>query len=277
MTRPLLHVEDLSISFSSPAGRVEVVKSVSFEINREIVALVGESGSGKSLTGRALMGLLPRRAVSAASILSLEGRDLNALSPSGWRKLRGNDIGLILQDPKFSLNPALQIGRQVEEVLLLHTKLTSAERRERALDMMNQVGLPDPVRLYKNYPGELSGGMGQRVMIAAMLVNRPKLLIADEPTSALDHDLQIQVLSLLRNLTEKLGMGLLLISHDLKQVARYSNRVLVMRHGTIVDRLAGSDLEQSPHPYTRALWNARPSAQTYGTMLPVFNETDLSA
>jgi peptide/nickel transport system ATP-binding protein len=178
-------------------------------------------------------------------------------------------MGLILQDPKFSLNPAHRVGRQVEETLLLHTRLSAAERRGRALDMLEKVGLSDPERVYSSYPAALSGGMGQRVMIAAMLINRPKLVIADEPTSALDRELQDQILALLRSLTEEFGMSLLLISHDLQQVARYADRVLVMRHGQIVDRLAATSLADAQSPYTKGLWAARPSAATYGTRLPV--------
>jgi peptide/nickel transport system ATP-binding protein len=270
MTEPLLSVEDLSIAFPSEAGPVRVVDGISFAVGRELVALVGESGSGKSMTGRAIMGLLPRRAEVVAKRLAFDGQELTTLAPSGWNRLRGSGLGLILQDPKYSLNPAHKVGRQVEEALLLHTKLSAAERREQALDMLDKVGLPDPQRVYSSYPAALSGGMGQRVMIAAMLINRPKLLIADEPTSALDRGLQDQILTLLRSLTEELGMGLLLISHDLQQVSRYADRVMVMRHGKIEEQMASADLANARSDYTRALWAARPSAATYGTRLPVY-------
>jgi peptide/nickel transport system ATP-binding protein len=272
MTEPLLSAEDLSVTFPSEAGPIRVVDGISFSVGREVVALVGESGSGKSMTGRAVMGLLPRRAEVAAKRLSFDEKDLTALSASGWNSLRGSGLGLILQDPKYSLNPARKIGRQVEETLLLHTKLSSAERRECALDMLGKVGLPDPGRIYSSYPAALSGGMGQRVMIAAMLINRPKLLIADEPTSALDRELQDQILTLLRSLTEELGMGLLLISHDLQQVSRYADRVMVMRQGRIEEQMASADLANASSAYTRALWAARPSAATYGTRLPVYGD-----
>ncbi|OBZ94625.1 peptide ABC transporter ATP-binding protein [Pararhizobium polonicum] len=271
MTEPLLSVEDLTIAFPSDSGPVPVVKSVSLTVGREIVAVVGESGSGKSLTGRAIMGLLPRRAEVRAVRMVFEDIDLQTLDASGWNRLRGSGMGLILQDPKFSLNPAHRIGRQVEEALLLHTGLSAGERKERALDMLAKVGLPDPKRIYASYPAALSGGMGQRVMIAAMLINRPKLIIADEPTSALDRGLQDQVLTLLRALTEEFGMGLLLISHDLQQVSRYADRVIVMRQGEIVERLPASQLAQAQSAYTRGLWAARPSVATYGTRLPVFD------
>lgn len=270
MTEPLLSVEDLSIAFPSETGSVRVVDGISFSVGREVVALVGESGSGKSMTGRAIMGLLPRRAEVRAKRLSFDGQELTTLSASGWNRLRGSGLGLILQDPKYSLNPAHKVGRQVEEALLLHTKLSASERRERALDMLDKVGLPDPQRVYSSYPAALSGGMGQRVMIAAMLINRPKLLIADEPTSALDRGLQDQILTLLRSLSEEFGMGLLLISHDLQQVSRYADRVTVMRHGKIEEQMASADLANARSDYTRALWAARPSAATYGTRLPVY-------
>lgn len=272
MTEPLLSVEDLSIAFPSEAGPVRVVDGISFSVGREVVALVGESGSGKSMTGRAIMGLLPRRAEVRAKRLAFDRQELTTLSASGWNRLRGSGLGLILQDPKYSLNPAHKVGRQVEEALLLHTKLSAGERRERALDMLDKVGLPDPKRIYSSYPASLSGGMGQRVMIAAMLINRPKLLIADEPTSALDRGLQDQILTLLRLLTEELGMGLLLISHDLQQVSRYADRVMVMRHGMIEEQMASADLANAKSDYTRALWAARPSAATYGTRLPVYGD-----
>ncbi|MBN8950505.1 ABC transporter ATP-binding protein [Rhizobium sp. 60-20] len=270
MAEPLLSVQDLSVSFPTDAGIVPVVDGIGFSVGREIVALVGESGSGKSMTGRAIMGLLPRHAEVRATRLSFEGQDLLSLAPSGWNALRGKGIGLVLQDPKYSLNPAHKVGRQVEETLVLHTRLSAAERRERALDMLHTVGLPDPKRIYSSYPAALSGGMGQRVMIAAMLINRPKLLIADEPTSALDRELQNQILTLLRSLTEEFGMGLLLISHDLQQVSQFADRVIVMRGGRIDEELASADLANAQSAYTRALWAARPSAETYGTRLPVY-------
>jgi len=270
MTERLLSVEELSISFPSETGSVRVVDGISFSVGREVVALVGESGSGKSMTGRAIMGLLPPRAHVIARRLAFNGQDLTTLSLSGWNGLRGRGLGLILQDPKYSLNPAHKVGRQVEEALLLHTRLSASERRDRAFDMLEKVGLSDPSRVYSSYPAALSGGMGQRVMIAAMLINRPKLVIADEPTSALDRGLQDQILSLLRTLSEASGMGLLLISHDLQQVSRFADRVIVMRQGRIEEQMASADLANAKSDYTRALWAARPSAATYGTRLPVF-------
>jgi peptide/nickel transport system ATP-binding protein len=198
----------------------------------------------------------------------LGGTDLASLGGRGWMAVRGKSIGFVPQDPRFSLNPVHKVGRQVEEALLLHTALSRAQRRARALDMLARVGLGDPLRVYGSTPAELSGGMGQRVMIAAMLIAEPRLLIADEPTSALDQDVRGQILDLLRDLAEERGMGLLFISHDLQEVAGFAHRALVMRRGLIVDRLPAGQLPQATHPYTRALWHARPSGATHGTRLP---------
>jgi peptide/nickel transport system ATP-binding protein len=276
MADPLLDITNLTIAFPSDRGPIDVVKSISFSVGREILAVVGESGSGKSMTGRAIMGLLPRQAKVQAEAMTFEGQDLQAFKSAQWNRLRGDGIGLILQDPKFSLNPAHRIGRQIAETLLLHTKLSAGARRDKVLEMMAKVGLADPKRIYDSYPAALSGGMGQRVMIAAMLINRPKLIIADEPTSALDHDLQEQILLLLRSLVEEFGMAMLLISHDLQQVSRYADRVLVMRQGEIVDRLPAARLAEAQSLYTRGLWAARPSAATYSTRLPVMDGEDAS-
>ncbi|WP_312794433.1 ABC transporter ATP-binding protein [Tianweitania sp.] len=272
MTDPILDVRNLSIALPSDDGWRTIVSSISLTIGHEIVALVGESGSGKSMTGRALMGLLPRHARVTADSLACEGEDLLTLSERDWTKKRGNTLGLMPQDPKTSLNPGHKIGIQVEEALLLHTKLRKTERRKAAIDMLARVGLTDADRIYQSYPGQLSGGMAQRAMMAAMLVNRPRLLITDEPTSALDRDVQAQILALLGELTRDFGMGLLLISHDLVQVSRFADRVLVMRQGRIEEELAASDLDKARSPYTRSLWAARPSAATYGERLPTGEE-----
>jgi peptide/nickel transport system ATP-binding protein len=268
LDRALLRVEDLSIRTASGATLVD---KLTFDLGAERVALVGESGSGKSLTARAVLGLLrPPLSVTAAR-LELDAFDLRSASVPEWSRLRGSMVSLMLQDPRFSLNPVIRVGRQIDEILTLHGKSTAAARRDRIRDMLSAVGLDATRRILEAYPHQLSGGMGQRVMLAVMLINGPRLLIADEPTSALDAGLRDQVLELMMNLVEKRRMGLLLISHDLPQVARYCDRVLVMYQGRIVDRCSAISLAQASHPYTRTLWNCRPSGRTYGTELPVLD------
>ncbi len=270
----LLDIRGLRIGFPGPDDqRIDVVKGIDFTLGTEKVALVGESGSGKSLTARALLGLIPRPAQITAEHMRLGGTDLLGLNEKQWQTLRGTRLSLVLQDPKYSLNPVLKVGTQVEEVLVLHTRLGRRERREKVLEMLDAVGLPDPANLYDRYPHELSGGMGQRVMLASMLINDPQVLIADEPTSALDSNLRDQMLDLIMGLVEERGMGLLLISHDLPLVARYCDRVLVMYRGNIVDRCQASELATASHPYTRTLWNCQPSARSYGHPLPVLDRS----
>lgn len=271
---PLLTVERLSVLLpASPP----LVKGISFSMGQERLALVGESGSGKSLTARALMGLLPPPLQLQAQRLTLGDDDLTRLNERQWNRLRGNKVAMVMQDPKHALNPPQPIGRQVEEPLLLHTRLGRAERREKVLDMLAAVGLPDPQALSQRYPHQLSGGMGQRVMLAIALINDPQLLIADEPTSALDHQMRDQVLQLIENLVEQRNMGLILISHDLQQVAHYCERVLVMYKGELLDQLPADRLASATHPYTRTLWSCRPSRETHGKTLPVLDRVLLES
>ncbi|QZP30442.1 ABC transporter ATP-binding protein [Pseudomonas sp. DR48] len=268
----LLDVRGLRVGFPVAGARfVEVVKGIDFAVGTEKVVLVGESGSGKSLTARALLGLVPRPGRVGAEQLRLGRTDLLGLGEKQWQSLRGTSLSLVLQDPKYSLNPVLKVGTQVEELLVLHTRLGRRERREKVLEMLEAVGLPNPTALYDRYPHELSGGMGQRVMLAAMLINDPRLLIADEPTSALDSSLRDQMLELIMGLVEKRGMGLLLISHDLPLVARYCDRALVMYRGNIVDQCRATELATSSHRYTNTLWNCQPSALSYGRLLPTLD------
>jgi peptide/nickel transport system ATP-binding protein len=268
VAKPLLRVEDLTIRLGSGATLVD---SLTFDLRAERVALVGESGSGKSLTARAVLGLVRQPLSVTAARLELDAFDLRTASAPEWARLRGSTVSLMLQDPRFSLNPVIRVGRQIDEILTLHGKATAVTRRDRIRDMLSAVGLDATRRILDAYPHQLSGGMGQRVMLAMMLINGPRLLIADEPTSALDAGLRDQVLELMMNLVEKRRMGLLLISHDLPQVARYCERVLVMYQGRIVDRCSAASLPHASHPYTRTLWNCRPTGGTYGTELPVLD------
>jgi peptide/nickel transport system ATP-binding protein len=273
----LLSVDKLSVRTTGAAGGRALVDGISFDVGTERVALVGESGSGKSLTARAVMGLLRRPLEVTADRLQFEGRDLASLSARQWTALRGTGLALILQDPRHALNPVLTVERQMDEVLRIHRRgMTTAERRDRVAEMIQSVGLSDPRRVLGSYAHELSGGMGQRVMLAMMLINGPRLLVADEPTSALDIALRDQVLELIASLVETRRMGLLLISHDLQQVAKHCERVLVMYRGRIVDRRTAAEVAQSDHPYTRMLWSCRPSGRTYGSLLPVIDRGTLA-
>lgn len=247
MTDIRLTVQGLAVDY--PTARV--VDNVSFTLGNERLALVGESGSGKSMTARALMGLVRKPGVVSAERLEVLGRDVLTLSARGWRELRGNDIAMVLQDPRYALNPVQSIQTQLEEALTLHQRLSRRARAEAVKDAIAAVGLDLPV--LSRYPGELSGGMGQRVMIALALLNNPKVLIADEPTSALDARLRNQILELLVEQCAQRQMAMLLISHDLPLVAAHCDRVLVMYRGKTGRRDAGAgaaerDAPLHPHP-----------------------------
>jgi len=257
------------------SGEALLVDNISFQIGRERVALVGESGSGKSLTARSLMGLLSPSLQLQAERLQIAGADAQRLQERDWITLRGGKVAMVMQDPKYALNPTRTIGWQVEEPLILHRKLSRAERREKVCEMLAAVGLPEPRQLMKRYPHQLSGGMGQRVMLAIALITDPELLIADEPTSALDHAMRDQVLALIRRLVEQRNMGLLLISHDLQQVSEHCERVMVMHKGRLLDTLPASQLSHATHPYTRTLWACRPGKATHGERLPVLDRAAL--
>ncbi|MEN0616437.1 ABC transporter ATP-binding protein [Klebsiella indica] len=267
MTDIRLNVKGLAIDY--PGARV--VNDLSFTLGNERLALVGESGSGKSMTARALMGLVRKPGVVSADTLNVLGRNVLTLNDRGWRNLRGNDIAMVLQDPRYALNPVKSIQAQLEEALTLHQRLNRRGRLDAVKAAVAAVGLDLPV--LNRYPGELSGGMGQRVMIAIALLNNPQVLIADEPTSALDARLRNQILELLVEQCEQRQMAMLLISHDLPLVAEHCHRVLVMYQGTKVDEMAARDLPAATHPYTRTLWTCRPDAQTYGRMLPTLDRT----
>ncbi|MCR9139263.1 MAG: ABC transporter ATP-binding protein [Alphaproteobacteria bacterium] len=273
MSAPLLSIEDLRVSFPTPKGRIEVVKGVTFDLGRERLGIVGESGSGKSMTGRAILRLIRPPGVVTASRMQFDGMDLMALSEADMRALRGARISMIMQDPKFSLNPVMTVGRQIGEALRAHERLPRAAIRARVIEMLNAVRINDPERVAKMYPHEVSGGMGQRVMIAMMLIPKPSLLIADEPTSALDVSVQAQVLDLIDDLVRETGMGLLLISHDLNLVARYCDRILVMNAGEVVESCAARDLHAASHPYTKGLLAAVPQMHETRDVLPVLDRS----
>ena len=256
---PLLVVDDLRVSFPRrDGGMTEAVRGVSFTLGRERLGIVGESGSGKSQTGRAIMGLTAPEGRISATRLEFAGVDLLNCDPVQRRVLRGGRIAMVLQDPKFSLNPVMTIGAQIVETLQAHARVPSNEARKRALAALESVRIDDPARVFKLYPHEVSGGMGQRAMIAMMLIADPDLLIADEPTSALDVTVQLQVLSILDTLVAERGMGLILVSHDLRLVSTFCDRILVMYAGRVVEALEAGGLANAKHPYTRGLMACLP-------------------
>jgi peptide/nickel transport system ATP-binding protein len=270
MSHLLLEVEDLRVTFETPKGPVEAVRGVSFSVDRgEKVGVVGESGSGKSQTGRAIIGVTDRRARMSAKRLAFDGRDLTTMPPRERAKLRGARMSMILQDPKYSLNPVMKVGRQIAETVMHHQRLGRRAAEARAVEMLAQVHIRDAERVYHAYPHELSGGMGQRVMIAMMMAPEPDLVIADEPTSALDVTVSLQVLAILDELVTRRGAGLMFISHDLNLVASFCDRVVIMYAGRIVETCAAEDLAQARHPYTRGLLNCLPKIDQPGGDLPV--------
>jgi len=258
-TAPLLVVDDLRVSFPRrDGGMTEAVRGVSFTLGRERLGIVGESGSGKSQTGRAIMELTAPEGRISAKRLEFSGVDLLNCAPAQRRALRGGRVAMVLQDPKFSLNPVMTIGAQIVETLQVHSRVPASEAKKRALAALESVRIDDPARVFKLYPHEVSGGMGQRAMIAMMLIADPDLLIADEPTSALDVTVQLQVLSILDTLVAERGMGLILVSHDLRLVSTFCDRILVMYAGRVVEELEAGGLANARHPYTRGLMACLP-------------------
>jgi microcin C transport system ATP-binding protein len=258
---PLLSVRDLSVAFSAGGHETLAVDRVSFDIGKsETVALVGESGSGKSVTALSILKLLPYPAASHPSgSIAFKGRDLLPLSERNMRRVRGDDITIVFQEPMTSLNPLHTIEKQIGEILLLHRGLTGAAARARTIEVLTQVGIPDPQSRLGSYPHQLSGGQRQRVMIAMALANEPDLLIADEPTTALDVTVQAQIIELLQDIQRRLGMSLLFITHDLGIVRKIAQKVCVMKEGKIVEQGAVEHVFTAPaHPYTRALLAAEP-------------------
>ncbi|MBY5456262.1 ABC transporter ATP-binding protein [Rhizobium leguminosarum] len=267
----LLTVDKLKVSYPTRAGVIEAVRGVSFTLGKERLGIVGESGSGKSQTGRAIMGLTPKHGIVTADRLNFNGIDLINASAGERRRLRGKRIAMILQDPKYSLDPVMSIGRQICETLRTHEKVGKAEARERALAMLEAVQIRDPKRVFDLHPHEVSGGMGQRAMIAMMLIAGPELLIADEPTSALDVTVQLDVLRIMDKLVSERGMGLIFVSHDLRLVSSFCDRVIVMYAGKIVEELAAADLKHAQHPYTQGLLNCMPEIGANRHPLPVLD------
>jgi peptide/nickel transport system ATP-binding protein len=271
-TETKLEVEDLSVRFATRDGLVDAVRGVSFKLGREKLAIVGESGSGKSTVGRTLLKLHPASARIDARVLRFGDTDLLQAGEKQMRTIRGQRMSMIMQDPKYSLNPVMKVGDQVAEAVLAHEsgrRLPRAEVRERVIAMLEQVRIRDPQKVYERYPHEVSGGMGQRIMIAMMLIPNPEVVIADEPTSALDVSVRTQVLSVLDDLVGQRDLGLIFISHDLNLVRHFCDRVLVMYAGRVVESIAAADLDHAQHPYTRGLLAALPSIDVRRPVLPV--------
>jgi peptide/nickel transport system ATP-binding protein len=254
----LLEVENLWVRFPTRSGVFDAVRGVSFALGKERLGIVGESGSGKSMTGRAILRLIRKPGLVSADRILLQGNDIMAMSEREMRSVRGQRISMVMQDPKFSLNPVMTVGDQIMEAYELHAKSTRAETKRRALEMLEAVSIRDPERVFRAYPHEMSGGMGQRIMIAMMLIPNPQILIADEPTSALDVSVQGQVLSIMDKLVQERGMGLIFISHDLNLVSSFCDRVLIMYAGRVVEACRADKLHDAKHPYTRGLLNSLP-------------------
>ncbi len=274
MTGPaLLSVDGLCVAYPTrDGGTTEVVRDVSFKLGRERLGIVGESGSGKSQTGRAILGLTAPGGVVSARRLDFAGVDLLTCLTSERRALRGGRMAMVLQDPKYSLNPVMRIGAQIAETLRRHEPgVTRAQAQRRTLEALAAVQIDDPERVARLYPHEVSGGMGQRAMIAMMLIAGPELLIADEPTSALDVTVQLEVLAILDKLVAERGMGLILISHDLRLVSSFCDRVLVMYAGRVVEQIASGRLHEATHPYTRELLNCLPQLSAPRHPLPTLD------
>ncbi|MFE3576927.1 ABC transporter ATP-binding protein [Lysinibacillus sp. NPDC059133] len=261
MSKTILEVKDLKINFKTYAGLVRAVRGVNFDLKEgETLAIVGESGSGKSVTSNALMKLIPQPpGIYESGQILFNGRDLVPLSDKEMSKVRGNEIAMIFQDPMTSLNPTMKVGRQITEVILQHKKVSRADAKERAIELLTQVGIPFPEKRYNQYPHEFSGGMRQRVVIAIALAADPKLLIADEPTTALDVTIQAQILELMKEIQKNSKTSIIFITHDLGVVANVADRVAVMYAGQIVEYGTVNDIFYNPkHPYTWGLLGSMP-------------------
>ena len=258
----IVKVEDLAVSFFTYAGEVQAVRGVSFDIKKgKTTALVGESGCGKSVTSKTLLGLIEKPGAVKAGKIYYNGKNILEYTPKQWNDFRGKECSMIFQDALVSLNPTMKIGKQIIENLANHNtdRLSKAEMKRKAIEMLELVGIPDAPQCLEKYPHELSGGMRQRVMIATAMITNPSLLIADEPTTALDVTIQAQILELMKQLQKKLGMAIIMITHDLGVVADMCDEIIVMYAGKIVEQGTAEDIFYNPkHPYTWALMNAVP-------------------
>jgi oligopeptide/dipeptide ABC transporter ATP-binding protein len=260
----LLELRGLTTAFQTARGEISAIEDISFELNAgEILGIVGESGSGKSVTALTIMGLLPQPpARIAAGSVRFAGEELTTASPNRMEKIRGAGISMVFQEPMTSLNPVFTIGEQIMETVRAHERISASAQRERAIEMLDRVGIPSATERLNDYPHQLSGGQRQRVMIAMSLACRPKLLIADEPTTALDVTIQAQVLDLLMDLRDELGMAIMIITHNMGVIAEVADRVLVMYAGRIVEQSPAADLFDAPqHPYTKGLLACVPTLQ----------------
>ena len=264
MTEKVLDVKNLKIDFHTYAGDVKAIRNVSFHLNKgETLAIVGESGSGKSVTTRTIIGLLAKNAEIVGGEIDFHGKNLLATKEKDWRKIRGNEISMIFQDPMTSLDPTMKIGQQIAEPLIKHKGVSKKEAWKKALEMMKAVGIPDAEKRINQYPQQFSGGMRQRIVIAIALICEPEVLLADEPTTALDVTVQAEILDLMKDLQKKIGTSIIFITHDLGVVAGMADRVAVMYAGEILEYGSVDDIFYNPqHPYTWGLINSMPTLES---------------